>query len=58
MKPYYRIKGTYSDGRMKVVIEKREKKKIISKTLPKPEILWQILGQVRNEQILKGIKDT
>ena len=44
MKPYFRIKGKYKDGRKRVVIEwslDRWNKK--SKSLPKPEILLELL---------------
>jgi len=53
MKPYYRKKGYYRDGRTKIVIEKENNKKIISKTLPLPEIMWLLLGQVKKDDISK-----
>ena len=58
MKPYYRRKGNYLDGRMKIIIEKLEKKKIISKTLPLPEIMWLLLGQVEKGDISKEKQDS
>ena len=39
MKPYYRIKGTYKDGRKRIIVEQKDEnnKVIYSKALPKPE---------------------
>jgi len=39
MKPYYRTKGRYRDGRKKIVIEYQDNGKTKSIALPKPEIL-------------------
>ena len=58
MKPYYRKKGYYADGRTKIVIEKLDKKKIVSKTLPLPEIMWLLLGQVKKDDISKEKQDS
>jgi len=46
MKPYFRIKGRYGDGRKRVVIEWREGRDIKSKALPKPEKLLELIGLV------------
>lgn len=43
MKPYYRDKGKYTDGRRRIVIEWEEKGKKTSLALPKPEKLKKIL---------------
>ena len=45
MKPYYRKKGKYNDGRSKIAIEKQEGKKKIVKLLPKPEIMLELLDR-------------
>ena len=56
MKPYYRIKGNYPDGRNKIVIEYKRYGKIISKTLPKPEVLLELMREKKDR--LKVIKST
>lgn len=60
MKPYYRIKGKYPDGRNKIVIEKKhgKKRKVISKTLPKPEMLLDNWDTLKTFKIIKGKQDT
>ena len=45
MKPYFRIKGRYKDGRKRIVIEWKDGKDIKSCALPKPEKLLKIIGQ-------------
>ncbi len=45
-RPYFRRKGFYKDGRMRVVIEWREGRDVKSCALPKPEVLIKIIGQV------------
>lgn len=47
MKPYYRIKGAFPDGRNKIVIEEKIGRKVVSITLPKPEKLREILSKYR-----------
>lgn len=37
MKPYYRSKGTYSDGRKRIVIEYMKDGQLKSMIMPKPE---------------------
>lgn len=39
MKPYYRVKGKYKDGRKRMIVEEKDDKNkvIYSKALPKPE---------------------
>lgn len=54
MKPFYRDKGKYKDGRRRVVIERRIGRDIKSKALPKPEILWDILDTLKLNKIMKG----
>jgi len=44
-KPYFRKKGCYKDGRMRVVIEWKEGQDIKSFALPKPEKCMEIIGQ-------------
>jgi hypothetical protein len=40
IKPYFRFKGRYKDGRKRLVIEWKEKGKVIkSRAVPKPEQL-------------------
>ena len=46
MKPYFRIKGKYKDGRNRIIIEFTEKGKLKSCALPKPELLLKLIGQV------------
>ncbi len=59
MKPFYRIKGKFADGRNKIVIEQKiGKKKRITKTLPKPEILIENWDTLKNLKISKGKQDT
>ena len=48
MKPYYRTKGRYKDGRQRIVIEYEENGKIIGKSLPKPE---ELLDRLKNDKI-------
>ena len=48
MKPYFRTKGKYTDGRKRVVIEWKEGQDTKSCALPKPEKLLQLIGQVKN----------
>lgn len=48
---YYRKKGTYNDGRMRIVIEWQEGAKKFSKSLPKPETLLKILDGLKIEEI-------
>ena len=43
MKPYYRTKGKYKDGRQRIVIEWSENGKKSNRALPKPEILIKLL---------------
>ena len=43
MKPYYRVKGKYKDGRKRLVIEWIEEGKTKSLALPKPEKLMEKL---------------
>ena len=45
MKPYYRRKGKYKDGRSRLVIEFKEGRDIKSKALPKPENLLKLLDR-------------
>lgn len=47
MRPYYRKKGKYNDGRVRIMIERIENNKIKQKALPKPEVLWEILDRGR-----------
>lgn len=47
MKPYYRKKGKYKDGRIKVVIEYQKNGQIKSRALPKPEILLDRLNLIK-----------
>jgi len=54
MKPFYRVKGKYTDGRNRIVIEKGEQ----SKALPKPEKLWKILDTQKNDVSTKEKLDT
>ena len=60
MKPYYRIKGKYPDKRNKIVIEQKhgKKRKVISKTLPKPEILLDNWDTLKTFKIIKEKRDT
>jgi hypothetical protein len=58
MKKYYRRKGSYKDGRMKMVIESKTKKKTMSRTLPNPDIMWEMLGHLKKEKFNKENKDT
>ena len=54
MKPYFRIKGKFKDGRKRIVIEwvvDRWTKK--SKALPKPEKLLKILDTKKSPEISK-----
>ena len=48
MKPYYRSKGKYADGRKKIVIEYIEDGKLKSKALPKPEALLDGYSWTKN----------
>ena len=57
MKPYYRKKGKYNDGRAKIVLEKQVGKKIMTKSLPKPEIMLKMMDGDRWKQILEEIKE-
>ena len=57
MKPYYRKKGKYNDGRAKIVIEKQIGKKQINKVLPKPEIMLKVMDGDGWKQILEEIKE-
>lgn len=41
MKPFYRKKGHYADGRDRIVIEDKDNKKSVA--LPKPEVLTSLL---------------
>ena len=43
MKPYYRNKGKYKDGRKRIIIEWEEDGKVKSLALPKPEKLKEYL---------------
>jgi len=43
MKPRYRFKGKYADGRRRVVIEFEEERKIKTKFIPKPDKLLSVL---------------
>lgn len=56
MKPYFRKKGKYADGRTRWIIEqKNEKGKVVrSIALPKPEEVFKILGvEVTEQGIIK-----
>lgn len=44
IKPYFRTKGRYKDGRKRIVIEWKEGQDIKSFALPKPEKLLKIIG--------------
>lgn len=48
MKPYYRAKGKYADGRKKIVIEYVEDGKLKSMALPKAEDLLDRLKSTKN----------
>ena len=56
MKPYYRKKGSYNDGRMKVVVEEQIKDKKITKNLPKPEIMLKVMDWDGWKNLLEEIK--
>jgi len=43
IKPYYRTKGKYTDGRQRIVIEWGKIGSKKCKTLPKPEVLLDTL---------------
>jgi len=45
MKPYFRAKGNYKDGRKRIIIEFMEKGKLKSCVLPKPELLLKLIGR-------------
>jgi len=47
MKPFYRVKGKFKDGRNKLVIEYNQDGKRKSKALPKPE---EMLGRLKDEK--------
>ena len=58
MKPYFRKKGYYKDGRERVIIEWRVgSARTRSKALPKPEKLLKILDRLKNDKISKGEMD-
>jgi len=44
IKPYYRVKGRYADGRQRIVIEWGKKGSKQSRSLPKPEVLLDTLN--------------
>jgi len=48
MKPFYRKKGKWKDGRDRIVIEDRDNK--ISQALPRPEELLDILKRHQSGQ--------
>lgn len=54
MKPFYYIKGKYTDGRNRIVIKNKNQ----TKALPKPEKLWKILDTLKNEKKTKEKMDT
>lgn len=58
MKPFYSIKGKFPDGRNKVVIVLKKRYRKITKTLPKPEKMWEILGYPKNDQKTNEKEDT
>ena len=45
MKPYYRVKGNYKDGRKRIIIEEKDgnNKVILSKAIPTPEKQLKIM---------------
>lgn len=45
MKPYYRVKGKYADGRKRIIIEQKgfDNKVILSKAIPTPEKQLKIM---------------
>jgi len=57
MKPYYRYKGKFKDGRKRVVIDYEEDGKIKSKNIPKPEELLKQLDRSNPSQIPKEIRE-
>ncbi len=50
-KPYFRKKGTYKDGRDRIVLEKQVGRVKITKNLPKPEILWLLLDGLKSSSV-------
>lgn len=50
MKPYYRKKGKYADGRDRYVIEYEENGKIKQKSLPKPEEFLVWTGKAKSQR--------
>jgi hypothetical protein len=50
MKPYFRDKGKYKDGRRRVVIEFKIGRDLKSIALPKPEKLLKILDGLKNQK--------
>jgi len=54
MKPYFRSKGNYKDGRKRIIIEFMEKGKLKSCALPKPELLLKLIGQDNLDNNDKG----
>ncbi len=59
MRAYYRKKGKYADGRNRLIIEQKNKKgKVIrSLALPKPEELLKILGVEISESSSESPKE-
>ena len=54
MKPYYRDKGKYKDGRRRVCVEWRDNTRTMRTiALPKPEKMIIILDRLKNDKITK-----
>jgi len=49
IKPYYRKKGKYADGRARLVIEYIKGGRICSQALPKPERMLYLLSLVHGQ---------
>lgn len=45
IKPTYRFKGKYEDGRRLVVVEWKQGNKIFSRSIPKPEVMQELLSK-------------
>lgn len=54
MKYTYRKKGKYTDGGAKIMIDRRNKKELKSKQLPKPKVLWDGLKRLK---MIEGLRD-
>jgi hypothetical protein len=57
MKPYFRVKGKYQDGRKRLVIEWLENGSKKSKALPKPEKLLEILDTLYCPKTITKIEE-